>query len=168
MWQTDRGLTSRTRGSAMSRLSPVSLRIGRRELFRLLGASAGSAALVEWGNAVLRMSASPLQTRSASKSPPRAIVRTVLGDVDPSDWSSAILMHEHLGSGMLDPDGPDHEVTNPTQDAAWMTEELTAARKAGIGCIVAAETVLPAAERLAYLTRLARSTGLHIVAAGAY
>jgi phosphotriesterase-related protein len=114
------------------------------------------------------MSASPLQTPAAGRAARRPIIRTVRGDIDPSTWSNVILMHEHLGSGRLDPDGADHVVTNPTQDAAWMNEELSAARKAGIGCIVAAETVLPGAENLAYLTRLSRSTGLHIVAAGAY
>src|SRR5215470_14840896 len=109
----------------MSGSSTTSSRFARRELFRLLGASLGSAALFEWGSAALRMSASPLQTRS-SKSPshPHAIIRTVLGDVDPSAWSNVILMHEHLGSGHLDPDGPDTTVTNPTQDAEWMTQEL--------------------------------------------
>ena len=37
------------------------------------------------------------------------------------------------------------KVTNPTQDAAWMTEELTAAKEAGLGCIVAAQTSMPGA-----------------------
>jgi phosphotriesterase-related protein len=100
----------------------------------------------------------------------RAIVRTVLGDLDPSAVSGATLMHEHLGTGVPEParGGGAPAPPDPTRDAAWMAQELQAARKAGLGCIVAAQTIVPGDGNIPYLTTLAKTTGLHIVAAGAY
>ena len=149
---------------------PVSPRFARRDLLRRLGASAAGSALA-WmaslaAQAATSRPAAVAAVPSAAKS--NAIIRTVLADVDPGAWSTVTLMHEHLGSGRLEPGGAETEVTNPTQDARWMTQEIAAAKKAGIGCIVAAETVLPGPDNLAYLQQLARSTGMHVIAAGAY
>lgn len=128
----------------------------------MLGASAGVAALA--GSRI----ASPLAAGQTAARAGRPIIRTVLGDVDPATWSAVTLMHEHLGAGRIEPDSSDTDVTNPTQDANWMALELTAAKQAGVGCIVAAETVLPGADNFAYLKTLSQRTGLRIVAAGAY
>jgi phosphotriesterase-related protein len=110
----------------------------------------------------------------AARPAPGAIIRTVLGDIDPSTITGATLIHEHLGNGRrplvsgqaagtaaAPPDGP-------TQDPDWMTVELSAAQRAGVGCIVSAQTAVGSPEVTAYLTLLSQRTGMHLLNAGAY
>jgi phosphotriesterase-related protein len=134
----------------------------RRQLLQMLGASAGAVAVPA------TRAAAPFATAQITTRAWRPVIRTVLGDVDPASLSAVTLMHEHLGAGRIEPDSSDTAVTNPTQDANWMAAELTAAKRAGVGCVVAAETVLPGADNFAYLKALSQRTGLRIVAAGAY
>jgi phosphotriesterase-related protein len=141
--------------------------MSRRQALTLFGAGAG----LTWAvSEAARLGAGAAGQRGSSTGPSGTIVRTVLGDVAPAAISGTTLMHEHLGSGSpeLPVGGSSVPATDPTRDVAWMLEELTAARKAGLGCIVAAQTVLPGPGNVPYLERLARATGLHIVAAGAY
>ena len=81
-------------------------------------------------------------------------------------------MHEHLGNGrpaQARGGGGPLPVDNPTQDPAWMAEELTLARKNGnLACIVAAGLNIPSADNAAYLTKLSQASGVRIVAAAAY
>ena len=49
-----------------------------------------------------------------------------------------------------------------------MAAELTAARQAGVGCIVSAQTGITAPDIPAYLKALSERTGLHLLNAGAY
>jgi phosphotriesterase-related protein len=155
-----------------------SWRLTRRELVRLLGVTAGLGIVADLtgdeGGAL-----GQVQTGSRPLKLPRgAIIRTAVKDIDPNSITGATLMHEHLGSGRpaarrgggaADPSGPPPAPTTPSQDENWMAEELVAARdKAGLRCIVAAQTSLPPPEILDYLKRLSEKTGLAIVAAGGY
>src|SRR5215472_4100533 len=80
------------------------------------------------------------------------IIRTVLKDIEPREITGATLMHEHLGLGRRPNGRGDAPPTSPTEDASWMEEELKAARSSGVGCIVSAQTGLPSAAVLPYLT----------------
>ena len=143
----------------------------RRAALRLLGLGVGFGVAFEMGCGGEPPDGDvvPAGSRQSANVPDGAIIRTILGDVRPADVSGSTLMHEHLGTGHPEEIGDNAgKVTNPTQDAAWMTEELTAAKAAGLGCIVAAQTSMPGTANVAYLTQLAWATGLHIVAAGSY
>jgi predicted metal-dependent phosphotriesterase family hydrolase len=136
---------------------------------RLLGLGAGLGVGTAAGRnadliagVVQRASGSP-QLRGL---PARAIIRTAVKDIDPQAITGATLMHEHLGNGR--PGRGGGPAVTPSQDAEWMVEELTAAKKAGLGCIVAAQTSIPPPEILNYLRLLSERTGLHVVPAGAY
>jgi phosphotriesterase-related protein len=109
--------------------------------------------------------------------PAGAIIRTIVRDIDPGAISGATLMHEHLGTGRRSPargqaaappGGPPVAPDNPTQDVGWMTVELKAARQAGVGCIVSAQTGIASLEVMDYLKVLSERTGLHLLSAGAY
>lgn len=107
----------------------------------------------------------------ASSRPKRGkrIIRTALNDIDARDISGATLMHEHLGVGRRPANqSPDTPPASPTDDAAWMEVELKAARAAGVGCIVSAQTALPGPAVLPYLTQLSEKTGVHLVNTAAY
>lgn len=138
--------------------------IARRRVLKLLGAGAGLGAAWEVGlvpDALDGMQSSG----GGAPAPPRgrAIIRTVLADLEPATLTGATLMHEHLGNGRSDA-----QATNPTQDVAWMGEELSAAKKVGLNCIVAAQTGLSGGEILSYLRQLTEKTGVLIVNAAAH
>src|SRR5205823_13673787 len=63
------------------------------------------------------------------------------------------------------PDGPPG---SPTEDASWMEVELKAARAAGVGCIVSAQTGVPGPVVLPYLSKLSEACGIHLINAAAY
>ncbi len=102
----------------------------------------------------------------------RPVIRTVVADIDPEGINGATLMHEHLGLGRRPAprDGQPNNApaTSPTEDAAWMEVELNAARTAGVGCIVSAQTGVPGPVVLPYLTQLSQKTGVHLINAAAY
>jgi predicted metal-dependent phosphotriesterase family hydrolase len=138
--------------------------IARRRVLKLLGAGAGLGAA--WEAGLVPDALDGMQSSGgAAAAPPRgrAIIRTVLADLDPATLTGATLMHEHLGNGRVD-----GQATNPTQDAGWMAEELSAAKKVGLNCIVAAQTGLPGGEILSYLRQLTEKTGVQIVNAAAH
>jgi phosphotriesterase-related protein len=136
-------------------------RPGRRRALQLL---AGGA--LAWRGALITAAGAQGQTAPGPLRVPRgAVLRTVLGDIDPNGVNGATLMHEHLGTGR--PGRGGGPATDPTQDAAWMLEELQASRKAGLGCIVSGFTNLPTAPEIEYLRSLARGSGLHVIAAAA-
>lgn len=97
------------------------------------------------------------------------IIRTVLKDIEAREITGATLMHEHLGLGRR-PNRQSEDVppASPTDDAAWMEIELKAARAAGVGCIVSAQTGVPGPGVLPYLTGLSERCGLHLINAAAY
>lgn len=141
---------------------------------RLIGAGTGFgvAAAVGWLDGF--SSVLPAQAPGGGARifvPPGGIIRTITGDIDPNSYGGGTLMHEHLGNGRPGPalGGGPQAVDNPTQDPAWMAEELTLARKNGnLGCIVAASTNMPGPDNAPYLTALSQASGVRIVAAAAY
>lgn len=139
-------------------------RIARRRVLELLGVGAGLGSAA-WAMGFVPAALEGTQSAGRASTPPRgrAIIRTVRGDIAPDTLTGATLMHEHLGDGRVDP-----QATNPMEDTGWMAEELSAARKAGLNCIVAAQISLPGAEILTYLRQLAEQTGVQIVNAGAH
>jgi predicted metal-dependent phosphotriesterase family hydrolase len=149
--------------------------VRRRLALRLLGAGAGlgTAAWLGWLDGVSPVLPAQAPTGSAKiPVPPGGIIRTITGDIDPNSYTGGTLMHEHLGNGrpsLARGGGGTLPVESPTQDAAWMAEELTLARKNGnLGCIVAAGTNSPGPDDARYLTTLSQASGVRIVAAAAY
>ena len=142
--------------------------MNRRGMLRLMwGGAAGTAAA---GLGLLDMPAAAVAAQAgAAALPARGIIRTIAGDIDPGSLGGATLMHEHIGTGQAAPPGSgEAQAPNPTTDGAWMTEELVAARKVGLRCIVAAQTGIPTAGNSEYLRALAAKTGVQIVSAAAY
>ncbi len=113
-----------------------------------------------------------LGAQQPAKAKGRPVIRTAVRDIDPREITGATLMHEHLGLGRRPPsrDGKPNDAppSSPTEDAAWMEVELTAAKAAGIGCIVSAQTGLPGPLVLPYLTELSQKCGIHLLNAAAY
>lgn len=146
----------------MSQSDERSSPIARRRLLELLGAGAGLGSAA-WAMGFVPAALEGTQSSGGASAPGRGIIRTVLGDIAPDTLTGPTLMHEHLGNGRTDP-----QATNPTQDTGWMAEELTAAKKVGLNCIVAAQTGLPGGEILSYLRQLTEKTGVQIVNAAAH
>jgi len=151
------------------------VRVGRRSALGLLGGAAlfGVAAQLEWLDSLAAVVGAQAPTGGAKiPVPAGGIIRTITGDIDPNALTGGTLMHEHLGNGrppQARGGGAPPPVDNPTQDAAWMAEELTLARKNGnLGCIVAAGLNVPGPENATYLTTLSQASGVRIVAAAAY
>ena len=152
-------MTSRAHGSQPA--------MNRRGMLRLMwGGAAGTAAA---GLGVLDAVAAAQTGAAATAASARGIIRTITGDIDPALLNGATLMHEHLGTGRPAPGrGGETLPPNPTSDAVWMADELVAARKAGLSCIVAAQTNVPPPESADYLRRLTEKSGVRIVSAAAY
>jgi phosphotriesterase-related protein len=143
----------------------------RRALALFGGVALATATSSEWLDALVAAATQRGSSGPAPTFPRGAIIRAVSGDIAPDAIVGATLMHEHLGTGTVPrPRGgePPPAADNPTQDAAWMAEELTAAKRAGLGAIVSAQTNLPGPDILKYLTQLSERSGLQIVATGAY
>ena len=136
----------------------------------MLAIGAGAGVAVDWRGKpdVLAGSLAQIQVgRRSLKVPRGTIIRTALTYIDPDTIEGATLMHEHLGSGR--PGRGGGAATAPSQDEAWMAEELIAAKeKAGLRCIVAAQTGLPPPDVLDYNKRLMENTGVAVIAAGGY
>jgi phosphotriesterase-related protein len=131
----------------------------RREFLAGLGVAAAGAEVVR----------TALAASTGNPGKGRRIIRTVLKDIEPREISGATLMHEHLGLGRRNNRQPvDAPVESPTEDAAWMEVELKAARSAGVGCIVSAQTGIPGPVVLPYLTQLSERCGLHLINAAAW
>jgi phosphotriesterase-related protein len=90
-----------------------------------------------------------------------AIIRTVLGDIDPDAISGATLFHEHL-SIRLSPDR-----AFGTDDVDDVVREIGIAATEGVGCIV--DGGHPDMQRdMDALLRVANETDVHVVASGGY
>src|SRR5438067_1195960 len=91
-----------------------------------------------------------------------AVIRTLLKDILPSEFSGPILFHEHL-SMHYPPQTPRHF----TDDVGMMVAEAKAARMDGIACIV--DGGHPDMSRsLEALKRITSESGLPVVASGGY
>jgi phosphotriesterase-related protein len=140
----------------------------RRDMMRrVFGAGVGVGFLRDFG-AFAEGEGAAIQAGRTSPSqaaPPGAIIRTIVKDLDPAAITGRTLVHEHLGSG-----GRSAGATpqRPSEDVNWMAEELTATKKHGVACIVAAQTSMPGPEVAEYLKQLSERTGIHVVATGAF
>jgi phosphotriesterase-related protein len=137
--------------------------VDRRRFLGVAGLGAALTILRPWHPvrvAVPRVPAS----RTPIAFPPGAIIRTSLRDLDPRELTGVTLFHEHLGDGRSSSSGGPAQ--SPVQDASWMASELKETAKAGVRCIVAAQSTVPGPETLRYLQALSTRSGVHIVPAG--
>lgn len=92
----------------------------------------------------------------------RRIIRTLGGDLDPAAVHGTVLFHEHLSMRY-----PLDATAHYTDDVALMTDEARAAKADGLGLIV--DGGHPDMHRsLDALQRIARDSGLPVVASGGY
>lgn len=159
-----------------------SARFTRREAIGMLGMGAGAGLIPMLGKEPGVAAAGQATARSAQRlaSPRGAVIRTILKDVRPeSAGTGAALFHEHLLLSYTSPPPPPRQAsstppTTPVQradapfDVALVVDELQAAAKDGLSCIVDA-AIGPRTERqLENLRTIATRSGVHIVAAGGY
>jgi phosphotriesterase-related protein len=152
-----------------------SARLSRRQALGLLGAGAG-VAFVPGLRVVLGSSpesAYGAAARSAKVTFPKgAIVRTLLKDLPPEALASGTtLFHEHLSIdlpqfGPRPADAPPIQPP-PTNDLALIVEEVKAAAKDGIVCIVDGGHP-DMKRRMESLREVAEKTTVHVVASGGY
>lgn len=132
-------------------------KLTRREAMTLLGAGVAAGAGV----------LSARQARAQT-----AIIRTLLADVSPDAVRGAILFHEHLSIRYPLTKALAEKAGRPvppsfTDDLDLMVEETRAAGADGVGVIV--DGGHPDMDRdLAALTRIAKDSGVHIVASGGF
>jgi phosphotriesterase-related protein len=121
----------------------------RREALQVLGsAAAGACASPAFGH--------------ARQAPPRAVIRTLTGDLVPERVSGPILFHEHLSMRF-----PLDAATHFTDDVSLMTEEARAAKADGLAVVV--DGGHPDMHRnLDALRRISTDSGLPVVASGGY
>lgn len=161
-----------------SRSAPFS----RREAIGLLGLGAGAGLVAMLGEEAGLAAAGQAGARSAQRLmlPRGAVIRTILKDIRPEDaGTGATLFHEHLLLNYTSPPPPPRPAsstppTAPVQradapfDVALVVDELRAAAKDGLSCIVDA-AIGPRTERqLDNLKTIATRSAMHIVAAGGY
>ena len=156
----------------------------RREVLRVLGVGAGIGAVSAWQGTVDLMAAVSAANRSAAQAitfPDGAIIRTILEDVAPEALGSgATLFHEHLSlnvafwetllGGNSDALAQRLSGSPPSyfmEDFDLMLEEVRAAAREGIACIVDGGHA-DMGRRLDFLRRLSQESGLPIVASGGY
>lgn len=151
--------------------------ITRREAVRLLAAGIGVATAWAPGaspRAAGRQAAG--QRASSITFPDRAVVRTVLADVDPVEiGSGATLFHEHLSFDYASPPAEPRRPGTPAPPAPTnaemvdlLVEELRMAAFDGVSCIVDSSIGPRTAQQLENLTAMATRSGVHVVAGGSY
>jgi phosphotriesterase-related protein len=157
--------------------------VSRREAMRLLGLGAAGAGL---GGAAACGPGESQETGASEPAPAApaptvafpdgAIVRTVLGDIDPNALGDgATLFHEHLSFSFSSPPpqprAPDSPPPpRPTNDEMvdLVVEELRMAVFDGVSCIVDSSTGPRSEQQLANVRAMAERSGLHIVLGGSY
>jgi phosphotriesterase-related protein len=153
-----------------------SARVSRREAIGMLGASAGIGLLSSCTGDVGLLEA-PSQQAAASIAgkltfPKGAIIRTVLKDVSPEALGTGTtLFHEHLSMGPKPyappPEGP--VKVDWRENVEWVAEEVKAAAKDGVSCIVSGGTrdIGQKAADVRRIGELVAPAGVHIVLADA-
>jgi phosphotriesterase-related protein len=156
-----------------------STRLNRREALGMLGIGAGLG-LVSFGRGGALLSAWPLQAPAAGRAariPKGAIIRTILKDLPPDGLGSgAVLFHEHMSFDSsffekMRPANAPRPATPPPasflENVDVVTEEVKAAGKEGISCIVDGGH-RDMGTSYANLRKVAERSGVHIVASGGY
>jgi predicted metal-dependent phosphotriesterase family hydrolase len=127
----------------------------RREALRLLGAGGGAGLLASLG--ILSVPGRGV-ARVAQQGP---VIRTILRDIAPNQMpEGAVLFHEHLSIQLG---------ANPSfhSDVELMIKEVRAAQADGIACIVDGGHP-DMARDIEAIRRIARESGMPIVASGGY
>ena len=144
-------------------------RLSRREAMNLLGAGAGLGFVTAFQQESDLWAASAQAASTKVTFPKGAIVRTILKDVSPDALGSgATLFHDHVSLSSPRPYAPpSKEPVKPQwlEDVASVVEEVKAARKDGVTCIVSGGT-RDLGQKPADVRRIAEqvaSTGMHIV-----
>jgi len=145
-------------------------RLSRRDAMRLLGVGTGAGLVSVFNRADALLA---LQNSDASKVafPRGAIIRTLLKDLPPQSLAGgATLFHEHLSMSSpfpYAPPPPKPVSPNFTGNVDLMVEEARIAGKEGVACIVDAGHA-DMGRKMDALNRIARESGVHIVASGGY
>jgi phosphotriesterase-related protein len=156
----------------------------RREALGALGASVGLGFASEVLGAAGASQAAPAAARAgAPRFPPGAVIRSLLSDLPPAKVGpGAVLFHEHLsydndffrrlgneGGAPPRPGSPlaDLPTPNMMEDLDWMTEEVQAAAKEGVSCIVDGGHADMGTD-VEFLRLLSRKSGMPIVKGGGY
>lgn len=152
-------------------MTPGKMLPTRRRALQLLGGGVASGLLDArdvWG-----FPEKPLlqhEVRPKVAFPDGAIIRTVLGDVDPSMLShGATLFHEHLSlsdplPAWVEPPENGRPLGSFTADLDLMVDELNATAQEGVSCIVSGGT-RDLGQNAGRLRMLAERTDVHIVVA---
>jgi phosphotriesterase-related protein len=155
----------------------------RREAISLLGTSVGLGVASEVLSAAGVSQATGSATRAgATRFPPGAVIRALLSDLPPAKVGpGAVLFHEHLSydndffaklakEGTPRPGSPlagPLPSPNMMEDLDWMTEEVQAAAKDGVSCIVDGGHADMGTD-VEFLRLLSRRSGMPIVKGGGY
>jgi len=160
---------------------PHSSRFSRREAIGLLGVGAGFGLASTWTEDV----AAFMDWRTATSAkklqlPKGAIIRTLLKDISPDTITGATLFHEHLSIDMSTITNPGRYAVppapgrgtapaapTPTLDVDLMVEEVKAAERDGVSCIVDGGHP-DMGRKLENLKQIAQRTSVHIVASGGW
>lgn len=158
----------------------------RREALGALGTSVGLgfASEVLGATGTSQVPAPSGARAGAPQFPPGAVIRSLLSDLPPAKVGpGAVLFHEHLsydndffrklgneggaaprpGSPLADP----LPTPNMMEDLDWMTEEVQAAAKEGVSCIVDGGHADMGTD-VEFLRLLSRKSGMPIVKGGGY
>jgi phosphotriesterase-related protein len=157
----------------------------RREALGALGTSVGLGFASEvLGAAGASQARAPTGARAAApRFPPGAVIRSLLSDLPPAKVGpGAVLFHEHLsydndffrklrneGGAPPRPGSPLADLPSPNmmEDLDWMTEEVQAAAKDGVSCIVDGGHADMGTD-VEFLRLLSRKSGMPIVKGGGY
>jgi phosphotriesterase-related protein len=127
----------------------------RRDAIGLLGGTAAAGLTGRWVDTLAAQAPGPAF-------PKGAIIRTILKDVPPTDFTGALLFHEHLS--MRYPLGVKEHFTD---DVALMVEEAKAAKADGIAAIVDGGHA-DMNRSVDALKRISAESGLPVIASGGY
>lgn len=168
-------------------MSPSHTAWTRREALNALASAAGlgliSATEATAAGAAGQGAGSPSIRRAGAATFPRgAIIRSLLADLPPQKVGhGAVLFHEHLSYnndffarlGSESPQRPGSPLAGPfknpnfMEDLDWMTEELQAAAKDGVSCVVDGGHADMGTD-VEFLRLLSRRSGMPIVKGGGY
>jgi phosphotriesterase-related protein len=137
-------------------------RLTRREAVRFLGAAVGSLLMGKSVSGWQRAAVAVTGGASNPAFPKGAVIRTILADMPPAALASgSVLFHEHLSLHLA---GLEEHFTD---DVALMIEEVKAAGREGVSCIVDAGHA-DMGRRMEALQRIAAESKIPIVASGGY
>jgi phosphotriesterase-related protein len=157
----------------------------RREALSLIGAAAGiglTSSLGDLGPVASAAAQAAASARQAARFPNGAIIRTLLKDTPPDQiGSGSILFHEHLSYNNAffatlrseaparagAPPPPDPKTPYFMEDMNFMIEEVQAAAKDGVSCIVDGGHA-DMGTSVAFLKELSSKSGMPIVKGGGY